>query len=82
MKRSLALLLALSLVVAQPAPAEAAPAVRVDYQPASQALVMSLPAGVVPDVQELDNPPRFVVELPGTEPARPADYVYGQGLVS
>jgi hypothetical protein len=83
-KRSLSGLIALALWLSPVAtlPALAAPTAVIDYRPSGQTLSLDIPAGVVPGVQELSNPPRFVVDLPGVLPSRPADLAYGSGLVS
>lgn len=80
--RALSCLLALSLWAVTPAIADAAVPVAIEYQPTSQALVLELPAGVVPSTLELNNPPRFVVDLPGTYPLRADSFSYPRGLVS
>lgn len=81
-KRALSCLLALSLWAVAPQPALAAVPVAVQFEPTRQALVLQLPAGVVPTTLELNNPPRFVVDLPGTYPVRAESFKYPQGLVT
>ena len=63
-------------------PALAAPAVVASYAPAHRTLVVGLPHGVMPDARELENPPRFEVDLPGARPARPIEADYASGPVS
>ncbi|MFN3430140.1 MAG: AMIN domain-containing protein, partial [Candidatus Sericytochromatia bacterium] len=78
-KRALSCLLAASLWTLAPAQALAATPVAVEFQPTRQAVVLQLPAGVVPTTLELSNPPRFVIDLPGTYPVRPQSLAYDSG---
>ena len=59
-----------------------AQAAGVEYQAGSQTLALRLPAGVVPTMVELGNPPRLVLEFPSATPVAAQSQAYAQGLVS
>ncbi|MDB5098838.1 MAG: hypothetical protein JWM80_3259 [Cyanobacteria bacterium RYN_339] len=76
-----ALGLALAFALA-PAPAVEAQVAMADYQAASQTLSLRLPAGVVPTMIELGNPPRLVLDFPLVGSMAPASQAFANGLVA
>jgi hypothetical protein len=85
LNRRITSILALALSLAAPnfaAIAVAAPVTEVGFQTDRQTLSVPLGAGGVPAMVELANPPRLVVDLPGTALAIGQDMVYPVGRVS
>lgn len=81
MSRFLAVALAALAVPALALPAAAAPVTSATYDPASRTLAVSAPAGILPSILVLTNPPRFVVDLPDTTPAKIGDVSFASGPV-
>ena len=83
-QRRLAFLLALSLLLVVPSLATQAAAVQpeISFQPDRQILAVPLTSGGVPALVELANPPRLIVDLPGTPVGAGEDRVFPVGRVS